>query len=229
MGTGTRCAEEAHVRLLEKPENIDALIALFEAIAQEQGWQPGDQMRAYREHSVYFGAYVGNALAGGLHLVLGGTDSLPVLTVWPELCLHGRRDVADVALVGVKREFRARHDLLWQLFLTLWAWCDTQGIEELWAEVPAPRLRLYNRLGWNLRAQGPPRLHWAEPCLPCRAYVRELAQSFAAQAQTSPAYRSRLVQAQKSRAPLIGLPALPDLPALSAPWEERRGGEGEGA
>ena len=182
------------------PWQAEPLLALFESVARQEGWQPGGQIRAYRKHSVYFAASVGEELAGGLHLVLGGTDVLPVLTVWPELCLQRRKDVADVALVAVTPQFRVRHDLLWQLFLTMWRWCADNDIAELWAEVPVENLPLYNRLGWNLRVAGPERLHWGEPCYPCRVGIRELADDFARRARTSAAYRRRLEQAQETPA-----------------------------
>lgn len=185
------------------PWQAEPLLALFESVARQEGWQPGGQIRAYQAHSVYFAASVGEALAGGLHLVLGGTDVLPVLTVWPELCLQRRKDIADVALVALTPPFRARHDLLWQLFLTMWRWCADNDIAELWAEVPAPRLRLYNRLGWNLRVAGSERPHWGEPCYPCHVGIRELADGFAERARTSEAYRRRLVQAQAPERPLL--------------------------
>ena len=182
------------------PRQAEPLLALFESVARQESWQPGGQIRAYREHSVYFATSVGEELAGGLHLVLGGTDVLPVLTVWPELCLQRRKDVADVALVALTPSLRARHDLLWQLFLTMWRWCADNDIAELWAEIPVANLPLYNRLGWNLYVAGPERLHWGEVCYPCRVGIGELEDGFAKMARTSAAYRRRLEQARKKPA-----------------------------
>lgn len=205
MDTGAQGAQEAHVKLLEGPEQRDTLLALFAQTAREQAWQPEAQLRAYQEHSVYFGAYVGDDLAGGLHLVLGGTDCLPVLTVWPELYLRGRQDVADVALVAVLPPYRAGYDLLWRLFVAMWRWCAMHGIAELWAEVPVSRLRLYNRLGWNLHVVGPTRLHWGEACCPCQVGIRELEDSFAARARFSKVSARHLAQAHSGYTTQSGL------------------------
>ena len=41
------------VRLTESDE-IEAMVRLFEAVSEEQGWQPGAALREFRPQSVYF-------------------------------------------------------------------------------------------------------------------------------------------------------------------------------
>ena len=75
---------------------------------QEQS-RPG----AYEPWSVYFALRAPDGeVLGGLQLVRGnGAGVLPYRSVWPELALEGRTDVADVAVLALKQEYRGRGDL----------------------------------------------------------------------------------------------------------------------
>src|SRR5437763_1246163 len=88
-------------------EEVERVISLFEEITVEQAWQPDDQIRAYLKSSIYFALYITGELAGSLQLVIGNTnEGLPCLTVWPELDLQNRKDVADVALLALDPNYR---------------------------------------------------------------------------------------------------------------------------
>lgn len=185
-----------HSAVLAEPEEIEELLLLFERIAREQGWQPGEQLRAYSSHSVYFALKVEGQVCGGLHLVLGGNGTaLPCLSVWPELELGGRADVADIALLALEPSFRGMQALFWPLCVEMWRCCRSRGITQLRAEVTPANLRRYRRLGWPLRAAGPLRLHWNELCYPCCMSVQDVADAIAAKARTSTHYRHILEQA----------------------------------
>ena len=56
----------ASVVALTTPEEAKALMQVFAAVAEEEGWQPGDQLGAYPDRSVYFALQVGETLVGGL-------------------------------------------------------------------------------------------------------------------------------------------------------------------
>jgi len=181
---------------LAKPEETDELVLLFEQIAQEQGWQAGEQLRAYEDHSVYFVLKMGSQVCGGLHLVLGSAGTtLPCLTVWPELALSGRSDVADIALLALDPACRWTAALFWPLCVEMWRYCRSRCIAQLWAEVTPANLRRYRRLGWPLRVAGPLRLHWNELCYPCCMSVQDVADAVSAKARTSRRYRHILEQA----------------------------------
>jgi hypothetical protein len=171
----------------------DALLRLFEAISEEQGWHSDGQLRAYGEQSVYFGAYLNGELVGGLQLVRGNEDGLlPCRSVWPELDLAGRMDVADIALLALKAEHRGRRGLFWPLCVAMWRYCIAEGITEVWAEVPPRNLALYRRMGWSLEIAGPLRLHWGEECFPCRMIIRQVEAAIQAKATSSLHYRAIL-------------------------------------
>ena len=73
------------------PWQAELLLALFESVARQEGWQPGGQIRAYREHSVYFAASVGEELAGGLHLVSGARTFFPSSRSGPNSACNGAK------------------------------------------------------------------------------------------------------------------------------------------
>jgi len=188
----------ASVASLTEPADRDALVRVFVAVACEEGWQPGDQLHAYRSHSVYFALHVGEALAGGLHLVLpDAAGRLPCQRVWPELDLTRNSNAAHVAVLALRREFRGKDQggLFWRLVIALWRHCVRSGIETLYLEVTPRVLPLYQRLGWPLQVCGPERIHWGEPCLVCSLDVRQVAGALAEKALCSATYRGILARA----------------------------------
>lgn len=186
----------SHSAVLAEPEKIEELLLLFEQVAREQGWQPGEQLRAYGSHSIYFALMMGGQVCGGLHLVLGGNGTaLPCLSVWPELELGGRANVADIALLALEPSCRGMQALFWPLCVEMWRCCRSRGIVQLWAEVTPANLRRYRRLGWPLRAAGPLRLHWNELCYPCCMSVQDVVDALFVKAQTSGRHRHILEQA----------------------------------
>lgn len=211
MDTMYENEQGAGVTTLTSPMEVMELLRLIEKIAGEQGWQPGDQLRAYIGHSVYFALRIKGVLAGGLQLVLDdGSGTLPCRTSWPELDLAGRTDVADVALLALTRECRGRSELFWLLCTELWRYCIFNRISELWFEVPPPVLRLYRRVGWPLEVKGPLREHWGEPTYPCSMPVSDLTAAFIHRAQSSETYRAIALHALREPLPqeARGLPAL---------------------
>ena len=190
--------------------DVEDLVSLFEEIAEEAFWHPGDQIRAYAAHSAYFALQAEGRLIGGLQLVRAVSGAtLPCLTVWPELARSVRAGAGDVALLALSRKFRGRSDLFWLLCTELWRYCAASGISELWFEVPPPVLRLYRRIGWPLQVAGPLRPHWGEGCYPCRMGVRELTEAMVSRAQASESYRQIVLRAYRDPAP-GPLPALPE-------------------
>jgi len=170
----------------DHPRHVSQIIALYEEAAIEMAWQPGDQISAYPSSSVYFAFEDAGRIQGAVQLVRGGTsEGLPVLKVWPELGLAGRTDVADVALVALRKEFRGRRHLYWALYAAMWRFCLRERISELWMEVPHEKLASYRGLGWPLSVEGPLRMQWEEPCYPCRVSVRGVGEAMIARARRS--------------------------------------------
>jgi len=163
------------VQATTAPE-VEELIRLFEKIAEEQHWQPGDQLRAYPESSIHFGLMAGTSFIGGLQLVLGGNskEGMPCLTVWPELDLRYQTDVADIALLALDEKHRGQNELFWPLCIEMWRYCERAGITRLMVEATREKQVLYRRFGWPLKAAGEVRLHWGEPCQPCWMTTAEI-------------------------------------------------------
>jgi len=194
LGDYTVC----RVASLDAAGEAEPLIALFENIAHEQGWKSDAQLRAYPDSSIYLGLYVDDELVGGLQLVRGGTrEGLPCLTVWPELPLCGRCDVADIALLALDPKVRGQKQLFWLLCIEMWRACREAGISELWAEVTPSKMALYRRLGWPLEVAGELRSHWGEECYPCRMTIEEAAARMQEKAQSSSSYHALLQQAYR--------------------------------
>lgn len=189
--------KEASVVLLETAEEQEGLIKLFEEIANDEGWKPSDQLRAYPKSSVYFGLVIEDRLIGGLQLVIGNnTEGLPCLTVWPELGLQGYTDVADIALLALAKEYRGPGHF-WMLCVEMWRYCQTHAIQHLWVEVTPRNLRAYKWLGWPLEIQGELKLHWDEDCHPCSMSVSDVYNSIAIKSITSEFYKSVLAIANR--------------------------------
>jgi len=159
--------------ILKTNSQIEELIALFERVASEQGWCPGEQLSAYVAHSVYFGVRDDGRMMGGIQLVHGGHEILPCLTVWPELALGSRDDVADIAMLALVPEARGSRECIWLLAASVWRYCADHGVSELWAELTPRKLRAYQRIGWPFEAAGPLREHWGEHCYPCRMTIAD--------------------------------------------------------
>ena len=182
------------VRLTE-PEEIAALISLFETVAQKENWQPGNALRLWLDRSIYFALEMNGQLVGGLQLVLPDlAGSLPCKTVWPEvpkLSSHA----AHIAILALDETVRGHSILFWLLAVEMWRYCVTEGIALLFIEVTPRVLPLYRRLGWPLVVQGELRLHWGEDCLLCTLGVPEVASALLQRAERSQYYRQIVSQA----------------------------------
>ena len=188
------------VNQASKIEDIKSLLQLFTQVANEQGWEPGDQLFAYTSSSVYFVIMMDERLIGGLQLVLGGTDGImPYLTVWPELKHASLEKSADVALIAILPEYRGKLRLFWLLLVELWRYCAANDIERLWMEITPRTLRLYQRLGWPLAVAGSLRHHWGEECHPCSVSVKELERVFNEKARLSSMYHDFVSQAYRDQ------------------------------
>jgi hypothetical protein len=180
-----------------RTREITATVALFERIAAEEGWQPGEALTRYIGESTYLVAYPAGAPEeieplGGLQLVLPDTMSaLPTLAVWPELApeiLVRPGNVAHILVLAIDKPARGA-GVFWPLCAALWRHCVDEQIHELWLEATPPTLKVYQRLGWPLTVRGALRTHWGEDCYPCSMTVREVAGALLEKAVRSPAYR----------------------------------------
>lgn len=183
------------------PVTVDSIIRLFEQIADEEGWQPGEQLHAHAERSTYFGlSDEGGCLIGGLQLVAPDPKGLlPCQSVWPELSIvfaERASEIAHIAVLAVAKEWRGKRGgaPFWLLCAAMWRHCVQHGIRELWLEVTPTMLRCYRLLGWPLVVRGELRKHWGEPCYPCSLSIREVAGTLAERAVRSPMYRRVLAQ-----------------------------------
>lgn len=201
-----------HAYRASSNEEVESIIMLFEEVARQERWQPGDGLRVYRDRSVYFGLWRGTTVEGGLQLVLpDAIGSLPFQTVWPEIVNAGGLRSAHIAVMAVRRTTRgvrgyesdtevcandrAAPFSFWLLATEMWRHCVLSGVGELWLEATPRTLRCYQRLGWPLQVRGELRTHWGEPCFPCSLDVCQVAGELAQRAVRSPAYRSVVLRA----------------------------------
>jgi hypothetical protein len=173
-------------------EEIEEVITFFEAIASERSWQPKDQLRAYPLSSKYFALRVGNVLAGALQFVVGGVtiEGLPCLAVWPELQLQHQNEVADIALLALRKDYRGQRKLFWLLCTEMWRYCVRHNICELWVEATPRVVKIYQEVfGWPLQIEGPLRLQWDEYCYPCKMSVDVIGEVIRARSQKLQTYK----------------------------------------
>jgi hypothetical protein len=198
MQTRYESEQGVQVVVLTALEEVEALVRLFEAVAREEGWQPGDGLRASADRSLYFALRSDGTLTGGLQLVSpDAAGRLPCQELWPELQIGERGGVAHVAILALRKEFRGSGGLFWRLTVELWRHCRAARISELFLEVTPRVLPLYRRLGWPLALRGPLRTHWGEDCYLCSLGVREVADALAAKAARSETYRRILARAYR--------------------------------
>lgn len=205
----TLCEIPAGIRIIffEDMNEAQCLISLFQKLADELGWRPGDQLHAYPRNSVYFAAMVGEELAGGLQLVVtNGVDPLPSRHVWPEIELSSRTDIAHASIMALKREYRGFPGLFTALTVEMWRYCATSGITEIWHEATPPTLRLYRRIGWPLEIAGPLRQHWGDDwCYLCKMTTAAVAGNVVIKAMRSQSHRDTLAALVR---PFSSLPAV---------------------
>ena len=181
---------------------VESVLAFFVGIAREEGWQPGGDLQAHRDRSTYFVLTDGKdskngvmVLAGALQIVHpDDAGGLPNLAVWPELELDvrgGGAGTAHIVILAMAKEWRGRRGgaPFWRLTASMWHYCVSHNIRELWLETTPKTLRAYRLLGWPVQVRGELREHWGEPVYPCSLSVREVAGALAERAVRSRAYR----------------------------------------
>jgi hypothetical protein len=172
-------------------DEIGPLIALFEQVAAEQNWQPGDGLRAHRTVSVYLALTIAGTLAGGLQVVPGArADPLPYRAVWPDVETPDPATAVHVTMLALAKQYRGRAGLFWPLCVELWRWCDASGICTIFLEATPPTLRIYRRLGWPLEVVGDLRSHWGEACYLCQTTISQMEKAIIARASRSAKYRA---------------------------------------
>lgn len=191
-------------RLRVGQAEAESVVQLFEQIAAAEDWQPGDQLRAHLERSVYFGVWEGELLVGGIQLVTPDVaGEVPTHQVWPELPIQeAASGMLHAAVLVVLPEYRGKDNgaAFWQLGSALWRYCVEHSVKTIWLEATPKMLRCYRLLGWPLLVIGELREHWGEPCYPCSLSVREVAGSLAERALISTTYRSIFTAALEPRA-----------------------------
>ena len=193
--------EISSIKVIDEPKGIDTLLTLFERVASEQGWQPGNQMRYHTDNSIFFAAYVNGKLAGGLQLVIpDDTGLLPSHAVWPDVDLTVSKKGGHVAVLALLPEYRGSHDLFWKICVEMWRYCVTTGMEPLTLEVTPSMLNLYRKIGFPLKVVGDLREHWGEPCYLTRLDILDVAGTLLIKAVKSTTYKRLVMTACRSEA-----------------------------
>jgi hypothetical protein len=182
------------VTRLNGPVAAEGLLAVFEAIAAEEGWCPGGQLRAYPE-ACHLAAQVRGTIVGGIQVVLPQASVLPYQAVWPEVEIPGAQRLAEVTIMAIRPEWRGRPSLFWPLCTELWRFCIAEQVQCLILQATPRMLERYRRIGWPLEVVGDLRAHWGEACYLCRLDVRQVAGALMELALRFPSYRGLIEQA----------------------------------
>ncbi|WP_395089093.1 GNAT family N-acetyltransferase [Armatimonas sp.] len=131
-------------------ETVEAVVRLFERLAHEEGWQPGDQLRAHVGRSVFFGVWDEDNLVGALQLISPDeAGEVPTHLVWPELpIIEASPLVLHAAVLAVLPEYRGQDGgaAFWQLSSALWRYCVEHQVKTVWLEATPKMLRAYRLL-----------------------------------------------------------------------------------
>jgi hypothetical protein len=184
---------------LTEPGEIAQMVRVFEAVAQEQGWQPGQALGRTAAHALYFALHQEGRpqpLVGGVQLVCpDAAGNLPCHTLWPKVRCLPRQRGAHVVILALEAPYRGRPLLFWSLVAELWRYGVEAGVTTLFLEVTPRVLPLYRRLGWPLQIEGDLRLHWGEECYLCSLSLAEVAGALLHKGEQSPYYREIVAQA----------------------------------
>jgi hypothetical protein len=179
---------EVSVARLTTPAETDALLQLFQEIAVEQCWQPGESLQSTPPHAVHFALCQSANLIGGLQLVRPDAEGkLPCQQVWPEVSLPDAP--AHVTILGLTAEHRGNPALFWSLCQELWCYCTDQKIRSLLLEATPRMAALYKRMGLPLQVISDARVHWGEPCLLASVDIVTVAGTVVLRARHSPLFR----------------------------------------
>jgi hypothetical protein len=182
----------------EPQDETEPLVRLFEQIACEQSWQPGQGLRSHQPVSLYLALTVAGELAGGLQAVPGLlADPLPYRVVWPEVNTPDLAATAHVTMLALARQYRGRPSLFWLLCVELWRWCHAGNIHTLFLEATPATMRVCQRMGWPLEIVGELRLHWGEDCYLCCTDIRQMEKEISRRASRSARYHAFLEQAHR--------------------------------
>lgn len=188
--------DQTQIVTLTKDREVGNLIQLFETIAQEEGWQPGEQLRAYQQQALHLGVMMDGTLVGGLQALPGRSiQPLPCQVLWPDASLPDLAHTLHITMMALAKHQRGHARLFWPLCVELWRHCDCQDIHTLLLEATPPTLHIYRRLGWPLEVIGELRPHWGEDCFLCQMGVQQVAEALTQKAEYVPSYRALLQQA----------------------------------
>lgn len=182
---------------LTKPEEAEKLIGILVVIADEQEWQPGDQLRVYKSVAQHLAVIAGKRVVGGVQLVHNASSvKLPFQRVWPKVSIAGEA-TAHITILALQKEYRGHSNLFGLLCVELWRFCVSEGIQQIVIEATPSTLRLYRRLGWPLEIIGGLRIHWGEECFLCRMGVQDVAKALCNKGGGSASYRLMVEQAYR--------------------------------
>lgn len=180
--------EDFEVVLLPGEEGRPVIDLLY-AIEVERGLDVADHLEAYLDHPVFFAAMRNGELVGGIKLVMGNPEGLPIHEVWPELNLVGRTDVADLSLLALRGGRRGDLYAVGSLINAVWVHCRECGVSEVWAELPPRNIKLYQRMGFPFEVMGEKRDYWGTPHVPSRVVLDKAAEVVAERTAISGLYQ----------------------------------------
>ena len=77
--------DHIEVALLEQGKEVQELLILFQHVAEELTWQPGEFLCSASPSSAHLAGFVGGQLAGGIQIVIQNEEGhLPCQRVWSE-------------------------------------------------------------------------------------------------------------------------------------------------
>ena len=173
---------------------IRSLLKVFSAIADEEGWQPGNYLETVPTGSIHIALECDGEIVGGLQAVLpDAANKLPCHNVWPEVLLP--KHSIHVTIIAIKPEFRGRIELFWAICQDLWTYCADTNTKTILLECTPPMFAIYKRLGLPLQTVSEPRVHWGEMCFLTSVETVVVAGSVVMKARKSEVFRRLVLDA----------------------------------
>lgn len=189
------------VSRLSEAREISSLLALFDQVAAEAGWQSNGELEAYSTRSWHIAATMDGQLAGGIQIACrSASKCLPYHDVWPEVEVAAI-DAVEVTVLAVNKQYHRNTRVFWGLCVELWRLLLEEGVSQFVLEATPEMFARYRKLGWPLEIIGELREHMGEPCYLCKLDTNSVAGSLVAMSLHYPSFRSVLTDLTK---PLTG-------------------------
>lgn len=162
---------DVSVRPITSTTEMALVVQICKDACQDYNFEYGDFFDKYPK-SLWWGLFINEEMAGAIR-VIRPEEGLPVCAGdgWPELAVEANS--CELALVSLAKKYRGQRRLFVPLYVAFFHYCQSNGIEHVYAILNRTILRLYNVLGIKFQKIGEEKLYWNDPSFPAYLSISE--------------------------------------------------------